>query len=157
MTRYLDDFTVGERFEAPPGALSEAEIIEFAEIFDPQYFHIDPEAAKESPYGGLIASGHQTIAFGFGQIVRLGIFAGDAVICGADMPEVRWLAPVRPDMPLTARGEVVEVRPSRRKPDRGYLTIRFTVDGPDGTVASFVTNTLMLTRAGAAAQGGGDA
>lgn len=146
MTRFLDDFTVGEIFEAPPGSLSEAEIIEFAEIFDPQYFHVDPEAAKASPYGGLIASGHQTIAWGFGNIVRLGIFAGEAVICGADMSEVRWLAPVRPDMELRARGEVVEVRPSESKPDRGYLKIRFTVDGPDGAVASFYTNTLMRRR-----------
>ncbi|MEK9660460.1 MAG: MaoC/PaaZ C-terminal domain-containing protein [Alphaproteobacteria bacterium] len=157
MTRYLDDFTVGERFEAPQGSLSEAEIVEFAEIFDPQYFHLDPEAAKASPYGGLIASGHQTIAFGFSSIVRLGIFAGDAAICGADMSEVRWLAPVRPDMPLTARGEVVEIRRSESKPDRGYLKIRFTVDGPDGTVASFHTSTLMRTCDGAAAGDRGDA
>ena len=152
MTRFLDDFSVGETFEAPPGSLGEAEIIEFARLYDPQSFHIDPQAAKSSPYGGLIASGHQTIAWGFGQIVRLGIFAGDATICGADMTEVRWLAPVRPDMPLVARGEVVEIRPSRSHPGRGYLKIRFSVDGPDGTVASFYTNTVMRLRAG-----GGDA
>jgi acyl dehydratase len=148
MTRYLDDFTVGETFEAPPGTLSESEIIEFAEIFDPQSFHTDPEAAKASPFGGLIASGHQTIGWGFGQIVRLGIFAGDAVICGADMKEVRWLAPVRPGMTLVARAEIVDIRPSRSRPGQGYLDIRFSVDGPDGTVARFSTNTLMRTRAG---------
>lgn len=152
MTRYLDDFSVGETFAAPPGALGEAEIVEFARLYDAQTFHTDPEAAKASPYGGLIASGHQTIAWGFGQIVRLGIFAGDATICGADMTEVRWLAPVRPGMPLVARGEVVEVRHSNSHPDRGYLKIRFSVDGPDGTVASFFTNTVMRRRAG-----GGDA
>lgn len=146
MTRYLDDFSVGDLFEAPPGSLGEAEIIEFAESFDPQYFHTDPAAAKASPFGGLIASGHQTIAWGFGQIVRLGIFAGEATICGADMTEVRWLAPVRPDMPLVARGQVVDVRPSRSQPDRGYLKIFFTVDGPDGPVASFYTNTVMRLR-----------
>ena len=154
MTRYLDDFTVGETFEAPPGALGEAEIIEFAKIFDPQSFHIDPEAAKASPYGGLIASGHQTIAWGFGQIVRLGIFAGEATICGVDMTEVRWLAPVRPDMKLVARGEVIDIRHSRSQPGRGYLQIRFSVDGPDGTVASFCTSTVMRTRAGAAGDNG---
>jgi acyl dehydratase len=148
MTRYLDDFTVGETFEASPGSLSAAEIIEFAKIYDPQSFHTDPEAAKASPFGGLIASGHQTIAWCFGQIVRLGVFAGDATICGADMTEVRWLAPVRPDMPLAARAEVVDVRRSASKPDRGYLMLRFSVDGPDGTVASFCTSTLMRTRPG---------
>ena len=157
MARYLEDFTVGEIFEAAPGALSEAEIIEFAARYDPQYFHTDPETAKASPYGGLIASGHQTIAWCFGQIVRLGVFDGEATICGADMTEVRWLAPVRPGMMLTARGEVVAVRRSQSSPDRGYLTIRFSADGPDGTVASFCTNTVMRTRAGRAGKDGGDA
>lgn len=154
MTRYLDDFTLGETFESPPGSLSEAEIIEFAEIFDPQYFHTDPEAAKRSPFGGLIASGHQTIAWCFGQIVRLGVFAGEATICGADMTEVRWLAPVRPGMPLVARGEVVEVRRSHSHDDRGYLKIRFIVDGPDGPLATFFTSTVMRVRpAGATGAG----
>lgn len=154
MTRYLDDFTVGETFESEAGTLSETEIIEFAEIYDPQVFHTDREAAKSSAFGGLIASGHQTIAWCFGQIVRLGIFAGEATICGADMSEVRWLAPVRPDMPLTPRGEVVEVRRSQSQPDRGYLKIRFSVDGPDGAVASFCTNTVMRMRADVAADPG---
>jgi acyl dehydratase len=157
MTRYLDDFTVGETFESRPGSLSESEIVEFAEMFDPQYFHTDPEAAKRSPFGGLIASGHQTIAWCFGQIVRLGVFAGEATICGADMTEVRWLAPVRPDMALVARGEVVEVRRSRSHADRGYLKIRFSVDGPDGTVATFFTNPVMRTRPAGAAGAGGHA
>ena len=155
MTRYLEDFTVGETFEAAPGSLGEAEIIEFARLYDPQTFHTDPEAARSSAFGGLIASGHQTIAWCFGQIVRLGIFEGDATICGADMTEVRWLAPVRPGMLLTARGEVVEVRRSRSQPDRGYLKIRFSVDGPDGPVAGFYTSTVMRTRAGSS--GGGSA
>lgn len=156
MTRYLEDFTVGETFAGAPGKLDTEAIIRFAERYDPQVFHTDPEAAKSSAFGGLIASGHQTIGWCFGQIVRLGIFDGDAVICGADMTRVRWLLPVRPDMTLTPKAEVVELRPSKSKPDRGYLKIHFSVDGPDGTVASFYTTTVIRVRPGATAGDAGE-
>ncbi|MFP6871212.1 MAG: MaoC/PaaZ C-terminal domain-containing protein [Nitrospinota bacterium] len=75
MARYFDDFQVGERFVSESGTISEAEIFEFARRYDPQPFHIDIDAAKESPSGGLIASGFHTLSFGFRLFIDTGVLA----------------------------------------------------------------------------------
>ncbi len=93
--RYLEDFTVGETITAEPVVLDSEEIISFGRRYDPQYFHTDMEAAAEGPYGGLIASGLQTIALGFAQFVRTGVLDGSS-LGGPGLDEVRWTAPVRP-------------------------------------------------------------
>ena len=90
------DFVVGEVIETSPVSLSSDEIIEFAKSYDPQKFHTDPEAAKFSPYEGLIASGLQTIAVAFGQFIRLG-YIRDSSLGGPGIDKVEWLEPVRPD------------------------------------------------------------
>ncbi len=146
--RYLEDFTVGEVIDTVPVTLSPADIIGFGRLYDPQSLHIDPEAAQASEFGGLIASGFQTLAVAFGQFVRLGHLA-DSSLGGPAMDEVRWTAPVRPDEPLNTRAEVIETRRSRSKPDRGILRLAFTISRDDGTVlATFKSVSLLRRRPG---------
>ena len=102
------DFVVGEVIETSPVSLSASEIIEFAKLYDPQKFHIDPEAAKSTHYEGLIASGLQTIAVAFGQFIRMD-YIRDSSLGGPGIDQVEWLAPVRPDDELNTRIKVLEV------------------------------------------------
>jgi acyl dehydratase len=118
--RYFDDFEVGERFVSPGITLTESMILDFALMYDPQPFHLDLEAAKASPFGGLISSGFQTLAIGFRAFLMTGVLAK----CSLGSPgvdELRWLKPVRPGDTLRSLWIVLEKRPSKSKPDRGVL------------------------------------
>ena len=142
-SRFLEDFTLGELIEPAPVTLSQADIIDFGRRFDPQPIHIDAQASKALAFGGLIASGFQTIAIAFGQFIRLGYFA-ECSLGGPALDEVRWTAPVRPDMRLNICAEVIEVRRSSSKPDRGILRLFFTVsDDHRTTLATFKTVSLL--------------
>lgn len=143
--RYWEDYTVGEVFETAPVTVSQADIIAFAEKYDPQTFHTDPDAARDSFYGGLIASGHQTIGLAFAQFVRVGLFAENA-LGGPGMDEVRWTAPVRPGDTLHTTAEVVELRASRSRPDRGIIRVRLVTRVGDQDVSSFITTTFLARR-----------
>ena len=129
---YLDDFSEGSTFETEGKTLSEAEILEFALKYDPQPFHMDVEAAKEGPFGGLIASGIHTLAIGVRMMIQAQVFAPDASIGSPGMDELRWLKPVYPGDTLRMRGEVLETTPSRSKPDRGMLRYRMTIFNQNG-------------------------
>jgi acyl dehydratase len=124
--------------------VTESMIIDFALTYDPQPFHLDTTAAAASLFGGLIASGFQTLALGFRVFLQLGLFSA----CGMGSPgldELRWLRPVRPGDTLHSEVEVVEVRASRSKPDRGILVMAFTIRNQrDEDVLS--VRTLQLTR-----------
>lgn len=123
---YLDDFAPGDRFESAGKTFTEAEIVDFAFSYDPQPIHIDLEAAKGSPYGGLIASGFHTMAVGFRMLWQTGVF--NACSLGSPgLDEVRWLLPVRPGDTLRTAVEVVESRPSSSKPDRGICRVKYTI------------------------------
>lgn len=143
--RYWDDYTLGETFETESVTVTEESIITFAEKYDPQVFHTDPEVAKDSFYGGLIASGHQTIGLAFAQFVRLGLFKENS-LGGPGMDEIRWSAPVRPGDTLHTTAEVVELRASNSRPDRGIIRVRLgtSVDGRE--VSSLVTTTFLRRR-----------
>ncbi len=144
--RYLEDFTLGEVIEAAPVTLSPEDIMDFGRRYDPQPMHVDPKAAKASEFGGLIASGFHTIAIAFGQFVRLGYLAQSS-LSGPALDEVRWTAPVRPDERLNIRAEVIEIRRSRSKPDRGILRMFFAVSDDDGTpLATFKSVSLLRCR-----------
>ena len=129
---YLDDFTEGSIFETEGKTVSEAEILEFAFKYDPQSFHMDVEAAKEGPFGGLIASGIQTMAIGLRLLLQAQVFAPGASMGSPGMDELRWLKPVRPGDTLRMRGEVLEVKPSRSKPGRGLPRYRMTIFNQHG-------------------------
>ncbi len=123
--RFLDDLVPGESLEFGSKEVTEPEIIAFARQFDPQPFHLDPIAAAASPFGGLIASGWHTASMGMRMMVDhlLGPDSGSIGSPGVD--ELRWLKPVRPGDVLRVRAEIIDVTPSRSKPDRGTARIRY--------------------------------
>jgi acyl dehydratase len=131
--RYFEDFAPGDVAEVGPVTVSEQEIVEFASRFDPQPFHIDPEAAKASPFGGLIASGWHTTALFMGMFVR-GVLLDSASLGSPGIDELRWTAPVRPGDTLTGRSTVTEVRPSSKEPRRGTVFTANEVFNQDGTL-----------------------
>ena len=120
--RYFEDYRVGDRLASAASVISADMILDFARTYDPQPFHTDPEAAKQSIYGGLIASGFQTLALGFRLLWDTGVFEG-ASMGSPGFDELRWLRPVRPGDTLRVESEVVETRPSSSKPDRGLVRI----------------------------------
>ena len=128
---YFEDLTGGTVFELGQVTVTEAEIIEFATQFDPQPFHIDPVAAKESSFGGLIASGWHTGS------LWMRLYA-DALLHDADsrgspgMEEVRWRAPVRPGDTLTGTTTVVDSQPSATDPTRGTVFFESAMTNQDG-------------------------
>ena len=122
---YFEDFTVGREFRTDGATLTESQILDFALAFDPQPFHMDVEAAKQSMFGSLIASGFHTMALTFRLFVQTRALAA----CSLGSPgvdELRWLRPVRPGDTLRATVQVVEQRPSGSKPDRGIIRLHWT-------------------------------
>lgn len=141
--RYFDDFAVGERFLTRGVTLTESGIIDFGLTYDPQSFHTDVEAARQTIYGGLIASGFQTLALGFRMVLDTGIFRG-ASMGSPGFDELRWLKPVRPGDTLHVELEVVEKTPSRSKPDRGILRIAYRIKNQkDEDVLTFLAMQLL--------------
>jgi acyl dehydratase len=130
--RYFEDFKVGDVTDVGPVSVSEEEIVDFASRYDPQPFHIDPEAAKSSPFGGLIASGWHTTALFMGMFVR-GILLDSASLGSPGVEEIRWTAPVRPGDRLTGRVTVTDVQPSSKNPARGTVFTTSEVFNQDGT------------------------
>jgi acyl dehydratase len=120
------------------------EIMEVAGRWDPQPFHLDPVAAEATDYGGLIASGLHTIA----ASICLGEREepGTAAVAGLGIDELRFLHPVRPGDRLRQTTEVVEVRPSRSRPDRGIVRGRRTVTNQDGEAVLSYVLTWMVER-----------
>ena len=130
--RYLDDFKAGDRFQSEPFTVTEQQIIEFAREFDPQSFHLDPAAAECSMFKGLIASGWHTAAISMRLFVQATNFAEGAIGLGVD--ELRWPNPVRPGDVLRVETEIVDVRPSRSKPDCGIVRIRNVTTNQRGEI-----------------------
>jgi acyl dehydratase len=131
--RHWEDFHVGDVAELGSVTVSEKEIVEFAQRFDPQPFHIDQEAAKASPFGGLIASGWHTTALFMGMFVR-GVLLDSASLGSPGVEEIRWTAPVRPGDTLTGRSTITDVQPSSRDPGRGTVFTTNEVSNQDGVV-----------------------
>lgn len=134
MPRYLEDFRPGEVIELGCHRFEKEEIVEFARRFDPQPFHVDEEAANRSSFGGLIASGWHTAAASM-RIIVDGLIRGTVSLGSPGIDELRWLRPVRPGDTLSLRAVVVEVVPSRSKPDRGHMLIRYEATNQTGELA----------------------
>jgi acyl dehydratase len=133
VTTYFEDFIVGSVVELGTVEVTESEIIEFAERFDPQPFHIDPVAAEESSFGGLIASGWHTCAL-YMRLLFDGLIHDSSSQGSPGMEDLRWLAPVRPGDRLTATYTIEEVAPSSSKPQRGTVTFRSEMTNQDDVV-----------------------
>lgn len=143
---FLDDLRVGQQFVTGGITLTEAEIIDFAWRYDPQSFHLDINAAAASPFGGLIASGFQSLAVCFRLFIQSGVLADSSMGSGG-MDEVRWLAPVRPGDTIHTIVEVLEIRPSSSKPDRGIARMKYQATNQRGeAVLSFVLNHILRRR-----------
>jgi acyl dehydratase len=129
--KYLEDFAVGQVMEFPPRTVSEDEIIAFARDYDPQPFHLDKEAARQSLFGGLCASGWHTAGLMMRMLVdnMIGKYAS---MGSPGVDQLRWVKPVFPGDTLHLRGEVVDVKPSRSKPDRGVITSRYEMKNQRG-------------------------
>jgi len=137
--QYFEDFRPGQTVELGSRTVTEEEIVAFARQWDPQPFHTDAEAARDSVFGGLVASGWHTGAMWMRLYVD-SLLDGTASHGSPGVEELRWLAPVRPGDTLTGRLEVLEAVPSERRPDRGTVRIRAEMVNQDGvTVMSMTT------------------
>lgn len=145
--KFFDDLAVGETFETGGITLTESAIIDFALTHDPQPFHVNKVAAEASIFGGIIASGFQTIALTFRLFRDTGVLTGTN-LGGHGMDEVRWLAPVFPGDTLSVRVTVEALTPSRSKPDRGVVRFRYRTHNQDGReVLSLSMDHVMARRA----------
>jgi acyl dehydratase len=135
--RYFEEIAVGDEIESLGQTVTEASIIAFASQYDPQWFHLDVVAAAESPYGGLIASGLQTLAVGFRMFIDSGVLARTS-LGSPGFEDVRFLRPVRPGDTLHTIVRVNEAKASESKPDRGLVKVTFRVlNQSDDVVLTF--------------------
>lgn len=144
--RYFEDYVPGVTYDCGSIEATEAEILEFARRFDPQTFHVDPVAAVDGPYGGLIASGWHTASL----MMRLyadNYLSPVSSLGSPGVDELRWPRPVRPGAVLSLRATVLEARLSRSKPDRGLVRTRAEfVDAEDEVVFSASLLNFFLVR-----------
>lgn len=144
--KYFDDLSIGDTFQTGGITLTDGGIIDFALVHDPQPFHVDKVAAEKSIFGGLIASGFQTIALTFRLFRDTGVLTGTN-LGGHGMDEVRWLAPVFSGDTITARVTVEKLTLSRSKPDRGTVRFRYrSFNQKDAEVLSLVMDHVMARR-----------
>jgi acyl dehydratase len=142
----FEDFVPGSVRTSGTVLVTEEEIIEFAKRYDPQVFHTDPVAARDSIYGGLVASGWHTAAMAMRLIVE-NYLSGVASVGSPGVDEVRWSKPVRPGDRLSVRVTVLEARRSESKPDRGIVRSLVEVLNQDmAVVMSFKGVTMVLCR-----------
>jgi acyl dehydratase len=143
--RYLEDFAIGQVFNTGRLRVDKAQIVAFAKEYDPQPFHLDEDAARKSPFRGLAASGWHTA----GMTMRLmvgGEFKPAGGILGVGFDELSWPRPVRPGDELHAKSEVLDVRPSKSKPDRGMLRVRTTTLNQNDEPVMMFTGNLLVPR-----------
>lgn len=149
---YLDDLQVGQRFTSGTHVIDEEQIKAFAEQFDPQPFHLDAEAAKDSLFGRLVASGWHTAAISMRLMVRSGLPIAGGIIGVSG--EIAWPKPTRPGAVLHVESEILELRPSQSRPDRGVATVRNETRNEHGeTVQVFIAKVIVPRRTSAAVSG----
>ncbi len=141
---YLEDLSIGQRFASANHALDEAQIFAFARQFDPRPFHLDPAAAAHSLFGGLAASGWHVASITMRLIVGDSApFAGGVIGAGV---ELSWPRPTRPGDVLRVFTEVIEITPSRSKPDRGIVTVRSETRNQADEVVQVMASRLVVMR-----------
>ena len=141
---YLDDLKVGQSFTSGTYVMDAARIKEFAAEFDPQPFHTDEAAARESAFHGLAASGWHTAAVAMRLLTSSGLrFANGILGLGG---EISWPRPTRPGDTLHLDSEIVEITPSRSRPERGIVTVRSTMRNQNGEAVYVLTAKLLVPR-----------
>jgi acyl dehydratase len=143
--RYLDDFAPGQRFASGPRRIDKSEMTAFAAEFDPQPFHLDEEAARGTILRGLAASGWHTAALTMRLLVDSPLKPAGGIV-GFGFEELSWPRPVRPGDELSVDSEVLEVRPSRSRPDFGLLKLKTTTRNQDGEPVQILVGTLIVPR-----------
>jgi acyl dehydratase len=133
--RYFEDYQPGSVHEYGAIAVDEAEIIAFARKFDPQDFHVDPEAAARGPFGGLIASGWHTASLMM-RLLADHYLSKVASLGSPGIDELRWTQPVRPGDALSIRVTVLDAKRSRSKPDRGIVQTSIEVLNQRGEIVA---------------------
>lgn len=141
---YLEDLAPGDRFTSGEHALDAAQIIDFASRFDPQPFHLDAEAAQRTFFQGLAASGWHTAAITMKLLVESGIPLADGIIGSGG--EINWPKPTRPGDVLRVESEVVEVIPSRSRPERGMVQMRCETLNQNGDVLQRFSPKLVVSK-----------
>ena len=150
MERFLEDFASGQKFGSGSARVDAERVKRFAAEFDPQPFHMDEQAAARSFFRGLAASGWHTAALTMRLLVESGLNPAGGIV-GAGFDEFRWPRPVRPGDELRVEVEVLEVRPSRSRPEQGLVKIRTTTLNQDGAPVQVSVGSLVVPRRGAAA------
>ena len=146
MTYHFEDFAVGQKFGSGRLRVTEAEIKEFAARWDPQPFHLSDEAAKKTLLGGLAASGWHTAAMTMRLLVD-GEMKPAGGILGGGAEEILWKQPVRPGDELHVESEIVALRLSKSRPDRGIVKVRTTTyNQANEPVQIFTANLMVPTR-----------
>ncbi len=143
--RYLEDFAVGQTFRSGQLPIDAERIKTFAAEFDPQPFHLDEAAARDTVFHGLAASGWHTAAVTMRLLVESDLKPAGGIV-GAGFDEFRWPRPVRPGDELRVESEVLEVRPSRSRPDQGLLKVRTTTLNQNGEPVQIAIGNLMVPR-----------
>ena len=142
---YLEDFAVGQIFGSGRLRIDKERITRFAQEFDPQPFHLDEEAARASIFRGLAASGWHTAALTMRLLVE-GELQPAGGIVGAGFDEFRWPRPVRPGDELHLESEVLEVRPSKSRPEQGLIKVRTTTLNQEGEPVQILIANLVVPR-----------
>lgn len=144
--KYFEDFEIGKLHEMGSYVISKAEIIEFAEQYDPQPYHLDPEAAQQSPFGGLIASGLQTMAITQRLSVE-GLLSNAHGLGGPGFGETEFRKPVYPGDELTVTVEPLHKRTLESRPDAGMVVLEYiTHNQSDEVVLSMTAKGLIERR-----------
>ena len=145
MERFLEDFAAGQKFGSARLRVEAERVKRFAAEFDPQPFHLDEAAARRSLFGGLAASGWHTAAMTMRLLVESELKPAGGII-GAGFDEFRWPRPVRPGDELRLEIEVLEVRPSRSRPEQGMVKIRTTTLNQKGEPVQVSVGNLVVPR-----------
>jgi len=142
---YLEDFAVGQKFASGRLVIEAEQIRRFAGEFDPQPFHLDEATARHTMFGGLAASGWHTAAITMRLLVGSEFRPAGGII-GGGVDEFRWPRPVRPGDELRVESEVLEVRPSKSRPDQGLLRVRNTTLNQNNEAVQIMIANLIVPR-----------
>lgn len=142
---YFEDFAIGQTFDSGRMTMDAASITSFAADFDPQPFHLDEEAARETVFRGLAASGWHTAAVTMRLLVESDFKPAGGII-GMGFDEFRWPQPVRPGDEIHLQSEVLEVRPSRSRPDQGLIKMRTTTLNQQDEAVQVIVASFLVPR-----------